>query len=160
MGRLRWVAEQVGDPTRSRVQVRTRSGDDPQPVEFTRIGKQSSGRLEQRGDTVFDIPIDAPWKRAEDVEDSDLESLIANILDNEEMDGREALLTFGQLPFAQRSPNHPRPSRLQQVSEQPKIGDSRRPHQLEPLVPSLFARGDCRPRPTSGAGSGDADRIA
>ena len=103
LGRLRWVAEQVGDPTRSRVQVRTRSGDDPQPVEFTRIGKQSSGRLEQRGDTVFDIPIDAPWKRAQDVEDSDLENLVANVLDNEEMDGREALLTFGQLPFEQRS---------------------------------------------------------
>ena len=103
LGRLRWVAEQVGDPTRSRVQVRTRSGDDPQPVEFTRIGKQSSGRLEQRGDTVFDIPIDAPWKRAEDVEDSELKNLVANILDNEEMDGREALLTFGQLPFAQRA---------------------------------------------------------
>ena len=103
LGRLRWVEEQVGDPTRSRVQVRTRSGDDPQPVEFTRVGKQSSGRLEQRGDTVFDIPIDAPWKRAEDVEDSELQGLIANVLDNEAMDGREALLTFGQLPFAQRS---------------------------------------------------------
>lgn len=103
LGRLRWVEEQVGDPTRSRVQVRTRSGDDPQPVEFTRVGKQSSGRLEQRGDTVFDIPIDAPWKRAEDVEDSELQGLIANVLDNEAMDGREALLTFGQLPFAQRA---------------------------------------------------------
>ncbi len=103
LGRLRWVEEQVGDPTRSRVQVRTRSGDDPQPVEFTRVGKQSSGRLEQRGDTVFDIPIDAPWKRAEEVEDSELQGLIANVLDNEAMDGREALLTFGQLPFAQRS---------------------------------------------------------
>ena len=103
LGRLRWLEEQVGDPTRSSVQVRTRSGDDPQPVEFTRVGKQSSGRLEQRGDTVFDIPIDAPWKRAEDVEDSELQGLIANVLDNEAMDGREALLTFGQLPFAQRS---------------------------------------------------------
>lgn len=103
LGRLRWLEEQVGDPTRSRVLVRTRSGDDPQPVEFTRVGKQSSGRVEQRGDTVFDIPIDAPWQRAEDVEDSELKSLIANVLDNEEMDGREALLTFGQLPFAQRS---------------------------------------------------------
>lgn len=103
LGRLRWIEEQVGDPTRSSVQVRTRSGDDPQPVEFTRVGKQSSGRLEQRGDTVFDIPIDAPWKRAEDVEDSELQGLIANVLDNEAMDGREALLTFGQLPFAQRS---------------------------------------------------------
>lgn len=103
LGRLRWIEEQVGDPTRSKVQVRTRSGDDPQPVEFTRVGKQSSGRLEQRGDTVFDIPIDAPWKRAEDVEDSELQGLIANVLDNEAMDGREALLTFGQLPFAQRS---------------------------------------------------------
>ena len=103
LGRLRWIEEQMGDPTRSRVQVRTRSGDDPQPVEFTRVGKQSSGRLEQRGDTVFDIPIDAPWKRAEDVEDSELQGLIANVLDNEAMDGREALLTFGQLPFAQRA---------------------------------------------------------
>ena len=103
LGRLRWVAEQVGDPTRSRVQVRTRTGDDPQPVEFTRIGSQSSGRVEQRGDTVFDIPIDVPWKKAEDVEDSELKNLVANILDNEEIDGREALLTFGQLPFAQRA---------------------------------------------------------
>lgn len=103
LGRLRWIEEQVGDPARSRVQVRTRSGDDPQPVEFTRVGKQSSGRVEQRGDTVFDIPINAPWKRAEEVEDGELKSLIANTLDNEAMDGREALLTFGLLPFEQRS---------------------------------------------------------
>lgn len=103
LGRLRWIEDKVGNPTRSSVQVRTRSGADPQPVEFTRVGKQSSGRVEQRGDTVFDIPIDAPWQRAEDVEDSQLKGLIANVLDNEDMDGREALLTFGQLPFAQRS---------------------------------------------------------
>ena len=68
--------------------------------------------VEQRGDTVFDIPIDVPWKKAEDVEDSELKNLVANVLDNEEIDGREALLSFGQLPFEQRAPDHPRPGEL------------------------------------------------
>ncbi len=100
---LRWVQDQVGDPTRSLVQIRTRTGDDPEPVEFTRIGKQSSGRIEKRGQSTIDYPIDAPWKRAADVDDEELKDLIENTLDNELVDGREALLTFKQLPFDQRS---------------------------------------------------------
>lgn len=103
LGNLRWVQEQVGDPSRSRVRIRTRSGDDPLPVEFTRIGKQSSGRLEQRGNTIFDIPIDAPWKKASTVEDNQLKDLIENVLDNEAEDGRSALLIFNQLPLEQRA---------------------------------------------------------
>ena len=160
LGRLRWVEEQVGDLTRSRVQVRTRSGDDPQPVEFTRIGKQSSGRVEQRGDTVFDIPIDAPWKRAEDVEDSELENLVANVLDNEEMDGREALLTFGQLPFEQRAQITLGQADYNKLASDQKSVIREDLANWSPWSPPLFARGHCRPRPASGARSRDADRIA
>ena len=121
------------------MQVRTRSGVDPQPVEFTRIGSQSSGRVEQRGDTVFDIPIDVPWKKAEDVEDSELKNLVANVLDNEEIDGREALLTFGQLPFAQRAQITLDQASYNKLASDQKIGDSRRPSPIGALGPPPYS---------------------
>lgn len=103
LGNLRWLQEQVGDEERSRMRIRTRSGDDPQPVQFTRIGVQASGRTRKDFDFVIDIPIEAPWKRAQDVDDADLKELITGTLDNSDVDGREALLIFSNLPIEQRS---------------------------------------------------------
>ena len=50
LGNLRYIVEQQGDPQRSDVQIRTRAGIDPNPVEFTRIGLQPSGRVIKRVD--------------------------------------------------------------------------------------------------------------
>ena len=37
LGHVRWVQEQVGDPQLSRIAVRTRTGIDPEPVEFNKV---------------------------------------------------------------------------------------------------------------------------
>ena len=37
LGNLRWVREKIGDEARSRALIRTRTGIDPEPVEYTRI---------------------------------------------------------------------------------------------------------------------------
>ena len=103
LGNLRWLQEQVGDAERSRMRIRTRTGDDPQPVQFTRVGVQASGRTTRQFDFEVDIPIEAPWKQAQDVEDEGLRELITGTLDNREVDGREALLIFFDLPIEQRN---------------------------------------------------------
>lgn len=102
LGNLRWLQEKMGDPVRSQVTIRTRSGNDPDPVEYTRIGVQPSGRVVRRGATVEEIPIDAPWKPASEVEDAVLADLIETVLDNPDGDGRESLLTYGKLPLEDR----------------------------------------------------------
>ena len=102
LGNIRWTQEQLGDPDRSQVFIQTRSGNDPDPVEYTRIGVQPSGRVVRRGATVEDIPIDAPWKPASEVEDGDLAALIESVLDNPDGDGRESLLTFNNLSLEER----------------------------------------------------------
>jgi gliding motility-associated-like protein len=106
LGNIRWVAEQEGDSTLSSMQVRTRTGVDQLPVVYPRVGLQASGRIElqfvQGGARAEEIPIEALWKRAEDVEDDDLRSIVEDVLDNAAVDGREALLFFSELPLAQR----------------------------------------------------------
>ena len=37
LGHVRWAQEQVGDPQLSRIAVRTRTGIDPEPVEFNKV---------------------------------------------------------------------------------------------------------------------------
>ena len=106
LGNIRWVAEQEGDSTLSTMQVRTRTGVDQVPVVYPRLGLQASGRIEVQsvvgGVRAEEIPIEALWKRAEDVEDDDLRSIVEDVLDNPQVDGREALLFFSELPLAQR----------------------------------------------------------
>ena len=113
LGNLRWIQEQLSEPTLSRARVRTRAGSDEQPVEFTRVGVQPSGRtvrvnaegagaLQGQGVT-HDIPIEVPWKRSQDVENEELKTLIETRLDNDDIDGREALLIFRELPHEQRA---------------------------------------------------------
>ena len=102
LGNLRWVREKIGDEARSRALIRTRTGIDPEPVEYTRIGVQSSGRQLRSGALITDVPIDALWKKAEDVEEADLKSVVETLLDHESRDGREVLLDFTSLPLEDR----------------------------------------------------------
>ena len=102
LGNLRWVREKIGDEARSRALIRTRTGIDPEPVEYTRIGLQSSGRQVRSGVTITGVPIDALWKKAEDVDDADLKSVVETLLDDESRDGREVLLDFTSLPLEDR----------------------------------------------------------
>ena len=103
LGNLRWVQEKVGDPGKSKALVRTRTGSDPSPVEYRRIGLQSSGRLEIASGGVFEaVPIDALWRKSEDVEDERLRALVDTLLDDPERDGREVLFRFASLPLADR----------------------------------------------------------
>lgn len=107
LGRLRWTADQLGDPGLSKVQVRTRTGVDPQPVEFNkvrpgeRVFRVGGGAGSSTQGTTF-AGLQVPWKRAEDVTDSRLSELIQTVLDNGEVDVREALEQFKGLSADQR----------------------------------------------------------
>ncbi len=108
LGNLRWIEEQIRDPTRSQVLIRTRTGIDRDPVEYSRIGLQPSGRVKRLANSLAPIPIDALWKESGDVSDSRLKALIDTLLDAEfdgagrKRDGREVLLEFQSLPQEDR----------------------------------------------------------
>ena len=121
LGNLRWVEHQIGDPRRSRVRLRTRTGLDRQPLKFTRVGVQGTGKTRTRllvlGSFEEEIPIDAVWKKAQDLEDSAPLSqpvefqgltvttpaaLVERILDNDDFAGQEVLLLYDRLPAADR----------------------------------------------------------
>ena len=121
LGNLRWVEHQIGDPRRSRVRLRTRTGLDRQPLEFTRVGVQGTGKTRTRllvlGSFEEEIPIDAVWKKAQDLEDSaplsqpvefqgltvtTPSALVERILDNDDFAGQEVLLLYDRLPAADR----------------------------------------------------------
>ncbi|MSR83391.1 MAG: hypothetical protein EXS58_10785 [Candidatus Latescibacteria bacterium] len=108
LGRLQWTADQVGDPNLSKIQVRTRTGVDPQPVEFNkvrpgeRIFRSGGGAGSSTQGTTF-AGLQVPWKRAEDVADSRLSELVQTVLDNGEVDVRDALEQFKDLSVDQRN---------------------------------------------------------
>ena len=107
LGNIRWVQEQVGDPTASTMRVRTRSGSDPLPVVYPRVGLQASGRIVLRdvtgGARPEEIPIEALWKKATHVDDAVLKEIVETVLDNTDKDGRDVLLDYRQLPPEQRA---------------------------------------------------------
>ena len=102
LGNLRWIQERIGDSLSTEVRIRTRSGNDRDPVEYTRVGAQPSGRIERRGSDLVEIPIDALWKPASEVEDTDLAELIETVLDNPEGEGRQSLILFKNLSLEDR----------------------------------------------------------
>jgi len=102
LGNLRSIGEKLSDVERSRALIRTRTGDDPNPTQYTRRGQQPSGRVIQRGSSFDPVPIDALWKKAGDVSDTRLAALVEDQLDNADLDGRDVLLQFDRLPFADR----------------------------------------------------------
>ncbi len=107
-GNLRWVQVSEGDEGRSSVEIRTRIGQDADPVEYNKIrpgerifrtgGGATSGN--RAGTTTSGDPV--PWKWADDVEDSELKTLVETVLDNEELDIREAFEAFNDLPLEQQ----------------------------------------------------------
>ena len=130
LGKLRWVQEALGDPALSRVLVRTRTGVDPQPVEFNKIRpgenifREGGGVLAGEGDNpLFSATGGAqrtnrpevPWLSAEEVDDPELKGIVETVLDNEQVDAREArrffieeltrqqqeLLTIGEEEYSQ-----------------------------------------------------------
>ncbi len=100
LGNLRWVQEKVGDEAFSRIRVRTRSGIDPQPLIFNKIRPAEdifriAGQFSPRESHV-------PWKFADKVDDPDLKALVENVLDNIDVDLRDATQTFDELALEQR----------------------------------------------------------
>ena len=120
LGNVRWVQEQVGDPQLSRIAVRTRTGIDPEPVEFNKVrpgekifrvgggnvGLQSDGAGVSSGTGISSGlgsgEVGVPWKFAKDIEDEALQTLVAEILDNEEVDLRDAVQAFNALSQEER----------------------------------------------------------
>ena len=122
LGNLRWVQEQLGDPQLSRIAIRTRTGIDPEPVEFNklrpgeRIFRVGGGNaaLAQDGAGVSSgtgaggqggqggVGAAVPWKFAADVEDETLKALVEQVLDNEEVDLRDAVQAFNALSQQER----------------------------------------------------------
>ncbi len=109
LGNLRWVEDSIGDPTLSSVQVRTRTGNDPQPIEFNKVRPGERifrvGGGAQSGNTAGTSTANSevPWKWADDVDDAELKALIENVLDNEEVDVRAAVGVFKDLPIEQQA---------------------------------------------------------
>lgn len=116
-GRLRWVEEAIGDPGLSRVRVRTRTGLDAQPVEFNKIRPGENIFREGGGVAQADAfnPLftatggadrsnrpEVPWKSAEEVDDAELSRLVTGLLDNPEIDVREAREVFKNLSLAEQ----------------------------------------------------------
>ena len=120
LGHLRWVQKQIGDPQLSRLAVRTRTGIDPEPVEFNKVrpgeqifrvgggnvGLQADGAGVSSGTGISSglraSGVGVPWKFAKDIEDEALQALVEDILDNEEVDLREAVQAFNALSQEER----------------------------------------------------------
>ena len=120
LGHVRWVQEQVGDAQLSRIAVRTRTGIDPEPVEFNKVrpgeqifrvgggnvGLRSDGAGVSSGTGISGglgtNKVGVPWKFAKDIEDEALQALVAEILDNEEVDLRDAVQAFNELSQEER----------------------------------------------------------
>lgn len=106
LGNLRWLQETIGDSVASAARIRTRTGIDPNPVEYTREGTQSIGLVEvgrtSAGTSLLeDIQVKVPWKRTTDLEDDELIDVVAE-LDDDAITGAEALLRWTQLPLELR----------------------------------------------------------
>lgn len=116
LGNLRWLQNEQGDPRRSRVRVRTRTGRDSQPLEFSREGVQPTGRTRSvavvEGVVEEDILIDAVWKKADALADAgnlvepvlfggrtirSRQALVEDVLDNEDATAGEVQLIFDRL---------------------------------------------------------------
>ncbi len=109
LGNLRWVQDEIGDANLSSVQVRTRTGNDPQPIEFNkvrpgeRIFRVGGGAQSGNRSGTSTVNTEVPWKWADDVDDTELQTLIENVLDNDEVDVREAVGIFKGLPLAEQA---------------------------------------------------------
>ena len=107
LGRLRWTEETIGEPGLSSIEIRTRTGVDPDPVEYTRKGAQlvfveKGGGVSGARTRLTPVPVEVPWKRPADVEDDSLRELIETELDDDLLTGPEAELRWSQMPIELR----------------------------------------------------------
>ena len=106
-GNLRWIQDAEGDANLSSLRIRTRTGVDPNPVEFNkvrpgeRIFRVGGGAQAGNRSGTSTANVEVPWKRAEDVDDAELKALVESVLDNDEVDVREAIGVFKDLPLDQ-----------------------------------------------------------
>ena len=108
-GNLRWIQEAAGDANLSSLQIRTRTGVDSNPVEFNkvrpgeRIFRVGGGAQAGNRSGTSTANVEVPWKWADDVDDAELKALVADVLDNDEVDVREAIGVFKDLPLEQQA---------------------------------------------------------
>ena len=108
-GNLRWIQDAEGDANLSSLRIRTRTGVDSNPVEFNkvrpgeRIFRVGGGAQAGNRSGTSTANVEVPWKRAEDVDDAELKALVESVLDNDEVDVREAIGVFKDLPLDQQA---------------------------------------------------------
>ena len=108
-GNLRWIQDAEGDANLSSLRIRTRTGVDSNPVEFNkvrpgeRIFRVGGGAQAGNRSGTSTANVEVPWKRAEDVVDAELKALVESVLDNDEVDVREAIGVFKDLPLDQQA---------------------------------------------------------
>ena len=108
-GNLRWIQDAEGDANLSNLQVRTRTGVDPNPVEFNkvrpgeRIFRVGGGAQAGNRSGTSTANVEVPWKWADDIDDAELKALVADVLDNDEVDVREAIGVFKDLPLDEQA---------------------------------------------------------
>ena len=108
-GNLRWIQDAEGDANLSSLQIRTRTGVDSNPVEFNkvrpgeRIFRVGGGAQAGNRSGTSTANVEVPWKWADDVADTELKALVADVLDNDEVDVREAIGVFKDLPLEQQA---------------------------------------------------------
>ena len=108
-GNFRWIQDAAGDANLSSLQVRTRTGVDPNPVEFNkvrpgeRIFRVGGGAQAGNRSGTSTANVEVPWRWADDVDDAELKALVADVLDNDEVDVREAIGVFKDLPLDQQA---------------------------------------------------------
>ena len=107
-GNLRWIQEAEGDANLSSLRVRTRTGVDPNPVEFNkvrpgeRIFRVGGGAQAGNRSGTSTANVEVPWKWADAIDDAQLKALVEEVLDNDEVDVREAIGVFKDLPLDQQ----------------------------------------------------------
>ena len=108
-GNLRWSQDAEGDANLSSLRIRTRTGVDPNPVEFNkvrpgeRIFRVGGGAQAGNRSGTSTANVEVPWKWADDVDDAALKALVKDVLDNDEVDVREAIGVFKGLPLDQQA---------------------------------------------------------
>ena len=103
LGNLRWVQAEQGESGFSSARIRTRTGRDPQPVEFTKIRPATEQFFRVGGRPTPTPDVKVPWKWAEDVDDTRLSDLLETTLDNGEIHVSEAIKAFEELSLEEQA---------------------------------------------------------
>ena len=163
LGHLRWIQKTIGDSVLSDIQIRTRTGVDPEPVEFTRVGIQSIGLTEVSRtvggvSNLEEIRVKVPWKCPQDVEDDELRTLVETELEDDLLSGEEALLAWTRLPLKLRAQLEISQAEYGKLKEQGPIRDDLT--NWSPWSPPYSAAGIVEAQALEIPGSGNADTLS